>query len=97
MKLSERPIGYVVLGAVFVLTLTMLYGNEGQRLFHTGIVFLLLLYGLPAIVAISRRHHQTLAISVLNLLLGWTILGWVGAIVWACTAVRPNTSETPAS
>ena len=29
-----------------------------------------------------------LAIFVLNLFLGWTLLGWVGALVWAATAVR---------
>jgi hypothetical protein len=27
-----------------------------------------------------------LAIGVLNFFLGWTLLGWIGALVWACTA-----------
>lgn len=51
------------------------------------IVGLLLLaaYMLPAIVAWNRRHRQEMAISVLNLLAGWTVIGWVGALVWACT------------
>jgi ABC-type transport system involved in cytochrome c biogenesis permease component len=46
------------------------------------------LYFLPALVAISRHHHQRWAISALNLLLGWTVLGWIGAFVWALTATR---------
>jgi len=29
-----------------------------------------------------------MAILVLNLLLGWTFLGWVGALIWSLTAVR---------
>lgn len=33
----------------------------------------------------GRRHHNRQAILVLNLLLGWTILGWVGALTWAIT------------
>jgi hypothetical protein len=50
------------------------------------LLFLLIaLYVLPALVASSRHHRQTMAITVLNLLLGWTLLGWVGALVWSCT------------
>ncbi len=47
-----------------------------------------LLYFLPSIVSSSRRHHNHLAIVMLNLLLGWTGLGWCLALVWACTAPR---------
>ena len=46
----------------------------------------LALYFLPAIVATQRRHRQRLAVSVTNLLLGWTLVGWVAAMIWACTA-----------
>lgn len=51
------------------------------------IVFLIALYFLPSLIAASRHHHQTQAITVLNLLLGWTGLGWIIAAVWAHTAV----------
>lgn len=47
-----------------------------------------LVYFLPSIVSNSRRHHQQPAIFMLNLFLGWTFLGWVAAMVWACTAPR---------
>lgn len=46
----------------------------------------LLLYFAPAGVAMARGHRQALAIGVLNLVGGWTIIGWIVAIVWACTA-----------
>jgi len=45
-----------------------------------------ILYLVPTLVAAGRSHQQTGAIFVLNLLLGWTFLGWVGALVWACTS-----------
>jgi hypothetical protein len=46
----------------------------------------LFIYLLPAFVAWRRGHRQTAAIVVLNVLLGWTAIGWVLALVWACTA-----------
>ena len=51
---------------------------------------LLVFYFLPAIVAFGRNHHDKVAILVLNLLLGWTLLGWVGALVWSFTQVRKS-------
>lgn len=46
------------------------------------------IYFIPAIVAHDRRHHNRYAIYALNLLLGWTVLGWIAALVWALTAVQ---------
>lgn len=43
------------------------------------------IYFIPWIVANDKKHHQSGAILVLNLLLGWTLVGWVAALVWACT------------
>jgi hypothetical protein len=54
---------------------------EGQAL----LLVLTVLYFVPAIVASLRGHRNALAIGMLTLLLGWTLLGWVGALVWACT------------
>ncbi|MTI82366.1 MAG: superinfection immunity protein [Firmicutes bacterium] len=45
----------------------------------------LVLYFIPTIIASKRNHKNFSAILVLNLLLGWTFLGWVGSIVWALT------------
>jgi hypothetical protein len=43
----------------------------------------LLLYFLPALIARDRKNPNTTAIFALNLLLGWSVIGWVVAIVWA--------------
>ena len=43
-----------------------------------------LLYFLPTIEAALRFHPNQTSITLVNLLLGWTLLGWVVAIAWAC-------------
>jgi hypothetical protein len=72
----------------------------GGLIIGLGIISLVLMtYFLPFIVAVNRRHVNRLAIGVLNLLLGWTLLGWVAALVWACTAsveISPATKGGPA-
>jgi hypothetical protein len=46
-----------------------------------GIVLGAIVYLIPSFVAHGkRREHE---IFVVNLLLGWTLVGWVGALVWA--------------
>jgi uncharacterized membrane protein YqaE (UPF0057 family) len=48
------------------------------------IVVALFVYFLPAIIGGSKRNGG--AIFVLNLFLGWTFIGWVVALIWACTS-----------
>lgn len=50
-------------------------------------------YFIPGIVAVLRRKRDWLAICVLNLLAGWTVLGWVVAMVWAVMKDRPDWGE----
>lgn len=37
-------------------------------------------------IAGARNHTNTLSIFLLNLFLGWTFLGWIGALVWSFTS-----------
>ena len=60
-----------------------------EQLAGMGVVALVagaVLYFIPSVVAAMRHHHQTGPIVALNLLLGWTLLGWVAALVWSLTA-----------
>jgi hypothetical protein len=43
--------------------------------------FCLLLYFLPSIIGHQKRSFG--GIFVLNLLLGWTVIGWIAALIWA--------------
>lgn len=47
-------------------------------------------YFLPACVAEIRKKRNKTAILVLNLFLGWTLIGWVVALVWASTVDDPT-------
>lgn len=47
------------------------------------ILFFLPLYFVPLIVAAIRKSRAIGGIAAVNILLGWTFLGWVGALVWA--------------
>ncbi len=46
----------------------------------------LAIYFIPAFVGRNKRNAS--AIFWLNLLMGWTLLGWVGALIWALTIDR---------
>ena len=50
-----------------------------------GILCCVTLYLIPFGVALFRNKHNKLAIFALNLLLGWTFIGWVVALIWALT------------
>jgi hypothetical protein len=47
-------------------------------------------YLLPTSVAGIRRRWNLGAIFVLNLLLGWTLIGWGVALVWAVSSHEPT-------
>ena len=49
------------------------------------IVVAIAIYLLPTIMAFNMQHHNAAAITALNVLLGWTLIGWALAFVWALT------------
>ncbi len=92
---------FVALGLLVCLLLALMYVvlNYGSPwLFRNTTLVLLggiLLSGyfLPAIIGRHKRNAR--AILVLNLLLGWTILGWIGALIWALLRESPSPDTTP--
>jgi Superinfection immunity protein len=52
------------------------------------LTMILMTYFIPTGIALARGHHQKWAILAVNLLLGWTVLGWFVALAWALTQVR---------
>ena len=43
-------------------------------------LLLLAVYLFPTIIVMARNHHNAAAISLLNLVLGWTGVGWFAAL-----------------
>lgn len=55
-----------------------------------------LLYLVPTLVAVGRRARLTIVVVMLNLLLGWTILGWIIAMLIASTSRKRSGEEEAA-
>ncbi|MBK8546934.1 MAG: superinfection immunity protein [Saprospiraceae bacterium] len=55
------------------------------------LIILLTIYFLPSIV--GKDKENSTSIFLLNLLLGWTLVGWVVALVWATTKDNKITSN----
>lgn len=53
----------------------------------TFLLFLTLLYFMPTIV--GHKHRNVLSIFLVNFFLGWTVIGWIVAMIWACSADAP--------
>ena len=52
------------------------------------------IYFLPAIVAGFRNHPNTAGIIILNFFLGWTLVGWVVAMVWSVSSARHDRTSS---
>lgn len=49
----------------------------------TFAIIVLILYFLPAMIAFQNKKRNKAAITVLNVFLGWSVIGWIAALVWA--------------
>ena len=60
-----------------------------MRLFFAVLITLLsFFYFLPFAIAFNKKRANTGAIFALNLFLGWSLIGWVIALVWALKEER---------
>lgn len=63
------------------------FWGVGSWLVFIGAV---VLYFVPTIIAVRRKHRSTGGIVALNILAGWTFLGWLIALVWSLSAAQPQ-------
>lgn len=61
------------------------YHTYYEPLPHGAGLLLFVLYFAPSMIAILRGHLSRGAIIVLNLVFGWTFIGWIGALIWSLT------------
>ncbi len=54
-----------------------------------GMGFGTVMYFLPSIIALARSKRDLLAIFLLNFFLGWSVIGWIVALVWAAKNDAP--------
>jgi uncharacterized membrane protein len=96
---NARTAVYLVSG-LFGVILVAILGMEARRAIQDPVlanllltivvlgfvvILSLLIYFAPTFIAIFRKHPNWAALSILNFFLGWTLVGWVVALVWAFT------------
>ena len=80
MKSFGRLILYFFIGLILFVILDAMLGGTGFVVLG-GIC--LAIYLIPTIVAFARKVPSSLAIAVLNIFLGWSIIGFIVALVWS--------------
>lgn len=60
-----------------------MFGNTTTILMLVSVV---VLYMLPTVIAMGREHPHRQEVALVNILLGWTLIGWVGVFLWASLA-----------
>jgi hypothetical protein len=53
----------------------------------TLVLFALISYFLPKVVASKRHKAEKVAIFVISLFLGWSLIGWAVALTWASKGI----------
>ena len=92
-----------IIGIIFVLKiLPWLVAAMGLGAL---LAILILPYWAPTAIAFARKHPSRGAVLALNLFLGWTFIGWVGAFIWSLTdatargpqsvVIHTNTAVSP--
>jgi uncharacterized membrane protein len=64
-----------------------MYGSTATILMLMAIV---LIYMLPTFIAFGREHPRRQDVAVVNIILGWTLIGWLVAFLWATLAETPD-------
>ena len=72
-------------------------GNNGAAMVATGLFFIAApaLYFLPSIEAKINDNPNFMSVFMVNLFLGWTIVGWVVALAWAHKKAEPVVLASP--
>jgi len=68
---------------IFIIADTTTPSPEGIGL--VALLFILAVYFLPWLVALNRGHNSKTAIFFVNLIFGWTAVGWLIALIWSFT------------
>ena len=72
---EDELIGTTIIGVIFL-----------------GLIALVLFYlfFLPTFIAFRRGHRNRWVIFLINFVFGATVLGWIGALIWALTASQTH-------
>ena len=73
-----------------------MFGNTGwpEFVIFLLIIFPLAVYLIPTIIALIRRQSNMVAIILIDILAGWTLVGWIIALVLSVTTPREKSTAT---
>jgi hypothetical protein len=57
------------------------------------VILILALYFTPLIIAAARKLPNTGSVAVINILLGWTLVGWIVALAMAAGSGQPRGTQ----
>jgi hypothetical protein len=57
----------------------------------------LAIYFVPLVVAAARKHRSVGAIAFVNIVLGWSVVGWLWAMIWSLTGNVREPEKMPAA
>lgn len=91
-SLGDKLVWGTFAAVVGIALLTVVLGLAGivHPLFAiiAGILLSNIAYFLPVIIGAYRGVESIVSLAVVNVLLGWTLVGWTVSLAWACAPVR---------
>ncbi|MCX6709083.1 MAG: superinfection immunity protein [Candidatus Woesearchaeota archaeon] len=73
-------IRFVLLLISFIL---FYYFFQSSGPFLLMLLITAIIYFIPSIIGYARHKKDAETISILNFLLGWTIIGWFATLIWS--------------
>ena len=70
------------------------YINPFSAFFGGSFIVISLIYFFPTMICLLRKHNNKIPIFIVNIILGWTFIGWVVALVWSFTSNTENQKVT---
>jgi hypothetical protein len=52
------------------------------------LIVILAIYLVPTIIAFSREHSNATGVMLVNIFLGWSLIGWFGALIWSVQVAK---------
>jgi Superinfection immunity protein len=90
LPVSQRNAILCAFGVVMAVVAFAVLAPDGSDNFLRFGVIAFGLYFLPAIIALVRDVPSKWSVVVINVFLGWTLIGWVVALAMAARSVPPR-------
>ena len=68
-----------------------LLNNNDPMVFALIVLTVFVIHFIPSVIAFANGHTRRKLILLLNVLMGWTVIGWVVLLVWAINGSKTST------